>query len=102
MIWQYICLYLDSIDTYPPLSQRYNQQKNIEYYTSTNDLTLTSFCPLLIRILVGALFIAHGLPKFSDIAGNGGFFASVGLPDELALPIMLLEIIDGMAHLVEY
>ncbi len=64
--------------------------------------TLTSFCPLPIRILVGDSFIAHGLPKFSDIRGNGGFFASVRLPDEFALPIMLLEIIDGIALLVEY
>ena len=87
---------------YPPLSKRYNQQKNMEYYTSTNELTLTSFCPLPIRILVGGSFISHGLPKFSDIADNGGCFASVRLPAEPVLPIMLLEIIDGIALLVEY
>jgi putative oxidoreductase len=62
--------------------------------------TLTSFGPLPIRILAGITFIAHGLPKLSDISGTGGFFASVGLPSELALPIMLLEIIGGIALLV--
>jgi putative oxidoreductase len=62
--------------------------------------TLTSFGPLPIRILAGISFIAHSLPKFSDIAGTRGFFASVGLPAELALPIMLLEIIGGIALLV--
>jgi putative oxidoreductase len=54
--------------------------------------TLTSFGPLSIRILAGISFIAPGLPKLLDITGIGGFFASVGLPAELALPIGLLEL----------
>ena len=62
--------------------------------------TLTSFGPLPIRILAGIAFIAHGLPKLLDIAGTGGFFASVGLPAELALPIGLLEVIGGIALLL--
>lgn len=56
---------------------------------------LLMFGPLPIRILAGITFIAHGLPKFEDIAGTQGFFGSIGLPPELALPIGLLEVIGG-------
>ena len=62
--------------------------------------SLTSFGPLPIRILAGIVFIVHGLPKLLDIAGTEGFFANVGLPAELALPIALLEVIGGIALLV--
>jgi putative oxidoreductase len=57
---------------------------------------LLMFGPLPIRILAGITFMAHGLPKFEDIAGTQGFFGSIGLPPELALPIGLLEVIGGI------
>ena len=40
---------------------------------------LAMFGPLPIRILAGIAFIAHGLPKFEDVAGTQGFFGSVGI-----------------------
>src|SRR5918992_3083413 len=58
------------------------------------------FGPLPIRILAGITFLAHGLPKFEDIAGTQGFFGSIGLPPELALPIGLLEVIGGIFLIV--
>ena len=61
---------------------------------------LLMFGPLPIRILAGITFIAHGLPKFEDIAGTQGFFGSIGLPPELALPIGLLEVIGGIFLIV--
>jgi putative oxidoreductase len=61
---------------------------------------LMMFGPLPIRILTGILFIAHGLPKFEDIGGTQGFFGSVGIPPELAVPIGLLEVIGGIFLLV--
>jgi putative oxidoreductase len=61
---------------------------------------LLMFGPLPIRILAGITFIAHGLPKFENITGTQGFFGSVGLPPELALPIGLLEVIGGIFLLV--
>jgi putative oxidoreductase len=61
---------------------------------------LLMFGPLPIRILAGITFIAHGLPKFENIAGTQGFFGSIGLPPELALPIGLLEVIGGIFLLV--
>jgi putative oxidoreductase len=55
---------------------------------------------LPIRILAGITFLAHGLPKFENIAGTQGFFGSIGLPPELALPIGLLEVIGGIFLIV--
>jgi putative oxidoreductase len=61
---------------------------------------LLLFGPLPIRILAGITFIAHGLPKFENVAGTQGFFGSIGLPPGLALPIGLLEVIGGIFLLV--
>ena len=61
---------------------------------------ISMFGPLPIRILAGITFIAHGLPKFQDVAGTQGFFGNIGLPPELALPIGLLEVIGGIFLLV--
>jgi putative oxidoreductase len=61
---------------------------------------ISMFGPLPIRIQAGITFIAHGLPKFQDVAGTQGFFGNIGLPPELALPIGLLEVIGGIFLLV--
>lgn len=58
---------------------------------------VSSFAPLPIRVMGGIAFIMHGLPKFENTQGTQGFFGSVGLPPELALPIGLLEVIGGIA-----
>ena len=65
-----------------------------------NPHKLLAYGPLPIRILAGITFLAHGLPKFENIAGTQGFFGSIGLPPELALPIGLLEIIGGIFLIV--
>jgi putative oxidoreductase len=61
---------------------------------------LMIFGPLPIRILAGITFLAHGLPKFENVVGTQGFFGSIGLPPELALPIGLLEVIGGIFLIV--
>ena len=65
-----------------------------------NSHKLLAYGPLSIRILAGITFITHGLPKFEDITGTQGFFGSVGLPPELAIPIGLLEVIGGIFLLI--
>jgi putative oxidoreductase len=40
-----------------------------------NSHKLLAYGPLPVRILAGITFIAHGLPKFEDIAGTQGFLA---------------------------
>ena len=65
-----------------------------------NSHKLLAYGPLPIRLLAGITFLAHGLPKFENIAGTQGFFGSIGLPPELALPIGILEVIGGIFLLV--
>lgn len=48
---------------------------------------VSTFAPLPIRIMAGVAFIFHGLPKFENLQGTQGFFASVGIPAELAMII---------------
>ena len=55
---------------------------------------------VLCQYVAGITFVAHGLPKFENIAGTQGFFGSIGLPPELALPVGLLEVIGGIFLLV--
>lgn len=54
---------------------------------------------LPIRIMAGLVFIAHGIPKFYDVSGGYGFFQSINFPQELFIPIALLEVIGGLAIL---
>lgn len=61
---------------------------------------ISAFAPLPIRLMAGIAFIVHGLPKFENLQGVQGFFASVGIPAELALPIALLEVIGGILLII--
>ena len=61
--------------------------------------SIFSYGLLPIRIMVGIVFIAHGIPKFYDTLGGYGFFQSISLPPELFIPIALLEVIGGLAIL---
>jgi putative oxidoreductase len=35
---------------------------------------------LILRVALGAVMLAHGLPKATGFSGTAGFFASVGIP----------------------
>ncbi|MGD9535398.1 MAG: DoxX family protein [Candidatus Nitrosocosmicus sp.] len=61
---------------------------------------ISMFAPLPIRIMAGVAFILHGLPKFENLQGTQGFFASVGIPADLALLIGLLEVVGGTLLIV--
>lgn len=61
---------------------------------------VSAFAPLPIRVMAGVVLIAHGLPKFENLQGVQGFFGSVGIPPELALPIALLEVIGGIVLII--
>lgn len=54
---------------------------------------------LLIRVALGALFLAHGIQKFTDLSGVEGFFDSLGFPAPaaLALLVALVETLGGLA-----
>lgn len=56
------------------------------------------YAALLLRLGLGAMFVAHGLLKLSvfTLPGTAQFFASVGLPGWLAYPVTFAEIGGGV------
>ena len=52
---------------------------------------------LVARVLLGLLFLLAGLGKLGDVAGFGGYMASGGIPAFLAWPVVLFEILAGLA-----
>ncbi|HEX7737632.1 MAG TPA: DoxX family protein [Ktedonobacteraceae bacterium] len=63
---------------------------------------LAQLAPLVLRIVVGIVFIVHGYMKITNLAQTTGFFirASVPLPNVVAPVVALLEIIGGLALLL--
>jgi putative oxidoreductase len=60
--------------------------------TSSKDLSL-----LAARVLLGLLFVAAGLGKLASVEGFAGYMASGGVPAFLAWPVVLFEILGGLA-----
>ncbi|MBG9783737.1 DoxX family protein [Shouchella lehensis] len=57
----------------------------------------------LVRLVVGVIFIAHGLDKFNGgIEGTVAFFESLSIPspDLMAVVVALVEIVAGLALLL--
>ncbi len=56
------------------------------------------YAALLLRVALGAMFIAHGLMKvfIFTLPGTAQFFASVGFPGWTAYPVTALEIAGGV------
>jgi putative oxidoreductase len=52
----------------------------------------------LLRVLLGATFLVHGIAKFQGgIANTAGFFESLGIPGFVAYIVALIELIGGIA-----
>jgi len=60
--------------------------------TSSKDLFI-----LLARILLGVLFVMAGIGKLASVEGFAGYMASGGVPAFLAWPVILFEILGGLA-----
>ena len=63
------------------------------------DSRTAPYAALLLRVSLGALFLAHAGLKFFVFtpAGTAKFFASVGMPSELAYVTIAAEVIIGVA-----
>jgi putative oxidoreductase len=57
---------------------------------------------LLLRVVVGVVFIAHGWDKFTGIAGTIAFFGKLGLPapEMMAYLVAFVELVGGIAILL--
>ncbi|SMX44936.1 DoxX family protein [Maliponia aquimaris] len=65
--------------------------------------TLTTNAGLLAaRILLGVLFVLAGFGKLGDVQGFAGYMASGGVPAFLAWPVVLFEIVGGLALIVGF
>jgi len=63
------------------------------------DSRTAPYAALVLRVTLGALFLAHaGLKLFVFTpAGTAKFFGSLGFPPELAYVIMTVEVLSGVA-----
>jgi putative oxidoreductase len=61
-------------------------------------LRTAPYAALVLRLALGAMFVAHGLVKLLVLtpAGTAQFFASVGFPGWTAYPVMAAEIFGGV------
>lgn len=51
----------------------------------------------LLRVVLGLIFVAHGISKFQMSLGNvSGFFQSVGVPGWVAYVTAFVEVIGGV------
>lgn len=54
----------------------------------------------LVRVALGAIFVAHGWQKISMMDGTIGFFGSLGLPVAVAYLVAYVEFLGGLAVLL--
>ena len=69
----------------------------------TDDHTLAAYGALLLRLSLGAMFLAHGLVLkvlTYGLPGTARFFASAGLPGWLAYPTAAAETVGGVLLLL--
>ncbi len=68
------------------------------------DNRLAPYGALALRVALGLMFIAHAYLKLVIFtpAGFAGFLGQVGLPAALAWPIILAELIGGLAILAGF
>lgn len=68
-------------------------------------LAFKLFAPLVLRLVLGVIFIVHGYPKlFKDFAGTVGWFDSVGIkPAKFwVLVVGIVEFFGGIALIVGF
>ena len=68
------------------------------------DSRTAPFAALLLRVTLGGVFLAHAALKLFVFtpAGTAKFFASVGVPGELAYLTIAAEILGGVALIVGF
>ncbi len=62
----------------------------------------TSIALFVARLTLGLLFVVAGFGKLADPAGFAGYMASGGVPAILAWPVILFEILGGLALILGF
>ena len=64
----------------------------------------SDFALLILRVIVGIIFISHGWPKISDLRGTASWFSSAGFkPGNFwATFIAILEFVGGLFLIVGF
>lgn len=59
----------------------------------------TPYAAAILRITLGTILVAHALLKILvfTLPGTAGFFASQGFPGWMAYPVVLIELLGGVA-----
>ena len=65
-----------------------------------NTIKVMTFGPLAIRFVLGAVFLFNGWPKLQNLQQLQDSFLMIGLPQELAVLIALLEVIGGILLII--
>jgi len=64
-------------------------------------MTRTSIASTIMRVVLGIIFLAHGIDKLQMGLGNvDGYFSSVGVPGFLAYVAAILELVGGVMLIV--
>ncbi|TCZ78202.1 DoxX family protein [Paenibacillus albiflavus] len=55
----------------------------------------------IMRVVLGVLFLMHGIGKFQDGLGNiEGWFSSIGIPGFVAYIVAIIELVGGIMLIV--
>ncbi|QRG68669.1 DoxX family protein [Brevibacillus choshinensis] len=65
-----------------------------------NTKTMQEVGALLVRVILGIVFINHGLDKFQALEGTAGFFSSLGIPGWMANVVASIELFGGILVLI--
>lgn len=57
---------------------------------------------LVIRVIIGAIFVVHGYQKLQGMEGVVGFFGSLGFAPFLAYVVALVEFLGGISLIIGY
>ncbi|MFC5449443.1 DoxX family protein [Paenibacillus aestuarii] len=64
-------------------------------------MSKTAIVSIIMRVLMGAIFLSHGIAKLQMGLGNvDAWFSSIGIPGFLAYVVTMLELIGGILMIV--
>lgn len=64
-------------------------------------MTKTMLVSIIMRVLMGIIFISHGIAKFQmGLSNVEGWFSSIGIPGFMAYAVAGLELVGGIMLIV--